>query len=146
MGKHYRYLNALVACGILLAASSALAQSGGTFKARLSTVPVDATMLPTVTGRGSVKAVLAGNKLTISGSFEGLRSAAIRASIHAGPQEGIRGPAVHDLNVTKEKAGSVSGSVDLTASEVEDLKNGRLYVQIDSERAPDGNLWGWVLH
>ena len=103
-------------------------------------------MLPTVTGRGSVKAVLTGNKLTISGTFEGLRSAAIRASIHIGPQEGIRGPAAHDLDVTKDKAGTVSGSVDLTVSEVEDLKGGRLYVQIDSERAPEGNLWGWVLH
>jgi hypothetical protein len=103
-------------------------------------------MLPTVTGSGSLKAVLAGDKLTISGSFEGLRSPAIHASIHIGLQRGIRGPAVHDLEVTKQKAGSVSGSVDLTASEVEDLKNGRLYVQIDSERAPEGNLWGWVLH
>ena len=103
-------------------------------------------MLPTVTGSGSLKAVLAGTKLTISGSFGGLRSPAIHASIHIGSQKGVRGPAVHDLNVTTEKAGAVSGSVDLTASEVEDLKNGRLYVQIDSERAPEGNLWGWVLH
>ena len=146
MAKRYACLNTLVVCGILLAACVAIAQSGEAFKARLSTVPVDATMLPTVTGSGSLKAVLAGDKLTISGSFEGLRSAATHASIHIGPQRGIRGPAVHDLEVTKQKAGSVSGSVDLTASEVEDLKSGRLYVQIDSERAPEGNLWGWVLH
>jgi len=143
--KRYGFLNAFVVV-ILLAGYSALAQNGQSFKARLSTVPVDATMLPTVTGSGSLKAVLAGNKLTLSGSFEGLRSPAIHASVHIGPQKGVRGPAVYDLNVTKEKAGSVSGSVDLTASEVEDLKNGRLYVQIDSERAPEGNLWGWVLH
>jgi hypothetical protein len=146
MPKRYGCLNALVVCGILLAAYSALAQNGQSFKARLSTVPVDAAMLPTVTGSGSLKAVLAGTKLTISGSFEGLRSPAIHASIHIGPQKGVRGPAVHDLEVTKQKAGSVSGLVDLTASEVEDLKDGRLYVQIDSERAPEGNLWGWVLH
>ena len=149
MVKRYGCLNAFVVVlvvVILLAGYSALAQNGQSFKARLSTVPVDATMLPTVTGSGSLKAVLAGTKLTISGSFEGLRSPASHASIHIGPQRGIRGPAVHDLVVTKQKAGSVSGSVDLTASEVEDLKNGRLYVQIDSERAPEGNLWGWVLH
>jgi hypothetical protein len=146
MVKRYGLLNALMSLVILVAGYSALAQNGQSFKARLSTVPVDATMLPTVTGSGSLKAVLVGDKLTISGSFEGLRSSAIRASIHIGPQRGIRGPAVHDLNVTKEKAGSVTGSVDLTASEVEDLKSGRLYVQIDSERAPEGNLWGWLLH
>lgn len=146
MVKRYGFLNALLSFVILLAGYSALAQNGETFKARLSTVPVDATMLPTVTGSGSVKAILAGNKLAISGAFQGLRSPAVRANIHIGPQKGIRGPAVHDLDVTKEKAGSVSGSLDLTASEVEDLKSGRLYVQIDSERAPEGNLWGWVLH
>src|SRR6201998_4979975 len=110
MGKYHRYLNALVLCGTLLAASPAVAQTAGTFKARLSTVPVDATMLPTVAGRGSIKAVLTGNKLRISGTFEGLRSAAIRASIHIGPQEGIRGSAAHDPEVTKDKAGAGTGS------------------------------------
>lgn len=145
MAKQHTCVNSLVATLILLAACSALAQNGESFKARLSTVPVDATMLPTVTGSGSLKAVLAGNKLTISGSFEGLRSPAIRASIHTGPQRGIRGPATRDLTVTRDKSGSIAGSLDLSPSEVEDLRNGRLYVQIDSERAPDGNLWGWLL-
>jgi hypothetical protein len=136
---------AVVGAVILLMACSANAQNGESFKARLSTVPVDATMLPTVAGSGSLKAVLAGNKLTISGSFEGLRSPATHASIHIGPQKGIRGPAVHDLTVTQGTTGSISGSLDLTPSEVADLRNGRFYVQIDSERAPDGNLWGWLL-
>lgn len=145
MANQHGCIAALVGAFILLGGCAAIAQNGESFKARLSTVPVDATMLPTVAGSGSLRAVLAGNKLTISGSFEGLRSSAIRANIHIGPQKGIRGPAVHDLTVTKEKAGSISGSVDLASSEVEDLRNGRLYVQIDSERAPEGNLWGWVL-
>lgn len=145
MEKRHRCIAAMIGAVVLLAGCSVVAQNGESFKARLSTVPVDATMLPTVAGSGSLKAVLAGNKLTLSGSFEGLRSPASRASIHIGPQKGIRGPAVHDLTVSKATAGSISGSVDLTTSEVQDLKSGRLYVQIDSERAPDGNLWGWLL-
>jgi CHRD domain len=145
MAKHRSLISALAGCMILVAACSAVAQKAPSFKARLSTVPVDATMLPTVAGSGSLKALLAGNKLTLSGSFEGLRSPAMRASIHIGQQKGIRGPAVHDLIVTKDKSGSISGSVELTSSEAEDLRSGRLYVQIDSEGAPEGNLWGWVL-
>ncbi len=145
MATHRRLIDAFVVTLILLAGYSAIAQNGESFKARLSTVPVDATMLPTVAGSGSLKGGLVGNKLTITGSFQGLRSPAIRASIHVGPQKGIRGPAVHDITVTKEKTGNVSGSLELTSSEIEDLKSGRLYVQIDSERAPDGNLWGWLL-
>src|SRR3989442_4156030 len=107
MAKQRGRINALVGTLIVLAGCSAIAQNGESFKARLSTVPVDATMLPTVAGSGSLRAVLAGNRLTISGSFEGLHSSAIRANIHVGPQKGIRGPAVHDLTVTKEKAGSI---------------------------------------
>ena len=138
-------LCSLILSSILLAGHSAIAESAESFKARLSTVPVDATMLSTVAGSGSLKAVLTGNKLTVTGSFQGLRSPAIRASIHIGPQKGIRGPAVYEVTVTKDKAGNIGGSVDLTPSEVDDLRNGRVYVQIDSERAPDGNLWGWLL-
>ena len=26
-----------------------------------------------------------------------------------------------------------------------DLEKGRLYVQLHSEKAPDGNLWGWLM-
>jgi hypothetical protein len=60
---------------------------------------------------------------------------------------GIRGPAILDLDLMISKAvkGTLSGSVDLTPDQIADLRNGRLYVQIQSERAPDGNLWGWLL-
>jgi len=37
------------------------------------------------------------------------------------------------------------GSLDLTREQVQSLQSGRLYVQISSEKAPDGNLWGWLL-
>jgi hypothetical protein len=39
----------------------------------------------------------------------------------------------------------VSATLDLTPQQIESLKKGRLYLQIDSEKAPDGNLWGWLL-
>jgi len=38
-------------------------------------------------------------------------------------------------------SGTVSGSFDLTLNKSDGLRKGRLYVQIDSEKAPDGNLW-----
>jgi hypothetical protein len=39
----------------------------------------------------------------------------------------------------------MAGSFDLTPQQVGDLQGGRLYVQLQSEKAPDGNLWGWLL-
>jgi hypothetical protein len=58
---------------------------------------------------------------------------------------GMRGPAVADLTVTKAPTGTISGNLNLTAPQVEALKAGRIYVQIDSEKGPEGHLWGWLL-
>jgi CHRD domain len=135
---------ALLGAALLFGVRTTVAESSETFKARLSTVPIDVTMLSTVAGSGSLTAVLTGNKLTLTGTFQGLRSPAILAQIHRAPK-GIRGPAILDLTVSKETSGAVSGSIELTPDQVEDLRNSRLYVQINSERAPNGNLWGWLL-
>jgi CHRD domain len=133
-----------IGAAILWLVHSTGAQNGETFKARLSTVPIDVTMMSTVAGSGSLTAVLAGKKVTITGTFEGLRSPATIARVHRGPR-GIRGPAMFDLAVSKATSGTVSGSLELAPRQIEDLRNGRFYVQIHSEGAPDGNLWGWLL-
>ncbi len=116
-----------------------------TFKGRLSPVPIDVTMMSRIAGSGSLTAMLAGKTLTLSGTFEGLRSPATTAQIRRGPK-GIPGPAIIDLTVSKAEKGTVSGSFELTPEQITDLKSERWYVQIQSERAPEGNLWGWLLH
>jgi hypothetical protein len=67
------------------------------------------------------------------------------ARLHRSPNRGIRGAPFADLTVTAATHGEIRGSVELTAAQVEDLEKGRLYVQLHSEQAPDGNLWGWLL-
>jgi hypothetical protein len=123
------------------------AQQPKTFKARLSPVPIDVSMQATIAGSGSVSAVLTGTKLAITGTFDGLKSPATIAQIHKSPVRGVRGPNVLDLAVSRTDAasGTLSGSFDLTPIQVADLEKGRLYVQLHSEKAPDGNLWGWLL-
>src|SRR5262249_49874598 len=98
-----------------------------------------------VAGAGSGTAVLAGSKLTLTGTFQGLRSAATTARVHAGPARGVRGAAIGDLTVSKATEGNLSGAIDLTREQMQALQAGRLYVQISSEKAPEGNLWGWIL-
>jgi hypothetical protein len=133
-----------IAGALFFAVPVALSQQGENFRTRLSPVPIDVSMQPRVAGAGSVTAALQGARLTVSGTFEGMRSAATAAHLHRGPR-GIPGPRIFDLTVTKAPSGSVSGSVDLTLAQVEDLRNGRIYVQIHSESAPEGNLRGWLL-
>ena len=134
---------------VLLRAPDANAQQGvrkEIYKVRLSPVPIDVSMMAAIAGYGSLTATLSGKQLTISGTFEGLKSPATTGHIHRG-FKGIRGPVIPnlDLSVSHAAKGSVSGSLELTPDQIADLHAARLYVQIESERAPDGNVWGWIL-
>ena len=114
-----------------------------TFVTRLSPVPITVAMQETVAGRGSVTAVLAGNRLTIEGTFEGLRSPATVARVHLAARA-LRGPAIGDLTVSGGTSGTIKGAVELTERQREALEKNSLYIQIHSEKAPEGNLWGWL--
>ena len=119
------------------------AQAAKTYKTRLSPVPVPAYQ-PTVVGTGTVTATVTGTKLAISGTFEGLATPATIARIHKSPKPGVRGPVLFELTISKGTSGTISGSFDLTAAQAQELAQSRYYVQIHSEKAPDGNLWGWL--
>jgi hypothetical protein len=121
------------------------AQSGTTFKGRLSKVPVDAKMVPVILGVGEATASLNGTTVTISGKFEGLGSPATVARLHEAKKIGLHGPAIAELTVTQAESGTVSGRVNLTPEQVNALRQGRLYVQIHSQVGPDGHLWGFLL-
>jgi len=140
-----RFVKPLVCFVVGLASISA--QSPRTFKTRLSPVPIDVSMQATIAGSGSVTAVLSGTKLSITGTFEGLKSPATIAQVHKSPVRGVRGPVVFELAVAKTDAssGTLSGAFDVTPLQIADLEKGRLYVQLHSEKAPDGNLAGWLM-
>ena len=129
----------------LALALSASAQSPETYKVRLAPVAIDAAMKAVIAGEGSFTATLAGSKFTLNGTFTGLKSNATLAHIHQGTAPGVRGGVLLNLNVTKAVSGEISGTFDLTPEQVENLHKGRWYVQIHSEKAPAGNLWGWLV-
>ena|SRR6266567_995637 len=135
---------ALLATVVLRVALLAEAQAVKTFKARLSPVPIDVAMQATVSGTGLVTATLTGTRLVVNGTFAGLKSPATIVQIHKG-QRGVRGPAILDLKATNGTSGTISGEIDLSPQQVENLQKSWLYVQLHSEKAPDGNLWGWLL-
>ena len=123
-----------------------------TYRTRLSPVPIDAAMMASIAGSGTVTATLVGTRLTLTGTFESLRSPATVARLHRA-QKGVRGQAVFDLVVANtpgssgpasSTAGTISGALDLTPTQVDDLGRERFYVQLHSEKAPEGNLWGWL--
>jgi len=137
-------LFALLAAFLFSDPSSVAAQTGKAYRTRLSPVPLDQAMMATIAGTGSATATLTGTKLTVTGTFEGLKSPATIVQIHKG-QRGVRGPVILDLQATKGTSGTISGTVDLNPQQLQDLQNARLYIQLHSEKAPDGNLWGWLM-
>lgn len=114
-------------------------------RARLSPVPIDATLQNTIAGLGAATATLAGTALTVEGSYRGLRSSATTVRVFESPKPGLRGPLVGEFASTGGTTGTFTGTLTLTREQAVAFAKGLLYVQVQSEKAPDGNLWGWLM-
>jgi hypothetical protein len=139
---------ALTIITLVVFAAPVLAQRPQAFTARLTWVPIGGAERNDVAGEGSATATLAGSRLTITGSFEGLPAPVTAAKLHRGPATGVRGPAIADLRVAGGANGTVAGDLQLSAEQVAALEAGQLYIQVYSEKGvlPDhATLFGWLL-
>ena len=142
--RHGAALAVGAAMAVMLLAGAAASQDR--YETRLSSVADDLSTRDNVLGEGRARASLAGDQLTVSGEYKDLPSNATGAELRQGyaigaPSDQVVGP----LQVTGGKQGTLSGSIKLTKSQLTAMKAGWIYVQIKSEKAPDGNLWGWLL-
>jgi len=131
-----------IAAAMLLVCAPAWAAD---YEAQMDPAPFDASTRADILGSiGQVSATLTGNTLTVNGTFKDMTSPAIAASVRIGLMKGVVGEAIGPLAVTRTPQGSVSGSVQLNPAQIEALNREAIYVRIDSEKAPDGNLQGWL--
>jgi hypothetical protein len=135
----------VAAVALAMAAVSSVQAQAPQYRARLSVVPLDITMQSIIAGVGAATATLKGNTLTINGTFSGLKTPATVARVHRSPKTAMRGVPIGDLTATAATNGTISGSLELTREQIDDLAAGRIYIQLHSQKAPDGNLWGWLL-
>jgi len=126
----------LAACGPALADD---------FATHLSPAPVTDGTRAATTGEGRAEARLDGDRLTVSGSFQGLASNAIAAELRSGNGIGVPGDKLFDITATPGRDGALSGAVTLSRAQLTQLRRGHIYVQVDSQSAPNGNLQGWLL-
>lgn len=138
----------LAACFAGLTASAAFAAD---YQTHLGPMPLDDETKTVIAGSGDATANYDGKTLTVKGSFSGMPSSATEAHIFTSPIAGVPGQKILDLDVTKAASGTVSGSFALTSAQATALRTGKLYIQINSEKAPDqypwgpkGTLWGWL--
>jgi hypothetical protein len=127
---------------LVLCAAPALAED---FETRLGPSPVTDGTRSSITGEGHATATLDGNRLTVRGRFEGLAGNATRAALYDGIRIGAMGPRIADITVSPGTSGEVSGAVTLSTRQANAVRSGRVYIQVDSQKAPDGNLTGWLL-
>ena len=153
-----RYLSAFLLAAVLWNTVGFAIQAGNKYKARLAPAPplglraTGRTPASFVAGIGSASATLEGSRLVITGSFEKMASAATAAKVGLGLAPGARLDLIFDLTLTKTPnasppgtSGTIAGTFALTPAQVEALKGGKFYIQINSEGAPNGHLLGWLL-
>jgi hypothetical protein len=149
--SHFRLagftVGTVVGVALLSTALSAAAPDVATFETVLAHAPITDATKDSITGQGAATAKLEGNKLAVSGVFAGLTTPATDAHLMTGIGIGIPGTPLLDLTITAAKNGTISGSFTLNRAQLGALKSGRIYIQIDSQKAPapSGNLWGWLL-
>ena len=121
------------------------------YQAGLGPMPLDDETKLVIQGRGNATANSDGKTMTVKGDFHGLPSNATEAHVFLSPVAGVPGKPILDLDVTKSTSGTVSGQFNLTGAQATALRTGKLYIQINSEKAPDnvpwgnkGTLWGWL--
>lgn len=141
MSRHKAIL--ICAAAALLWAAPAWAAN---FEAQLDPAPFNATSRAIVIeSEGQVTATLEGRTLSVRGTFSNLSSPATAASFRVGLAKGVLGDAIGGtLTVTPATQGSVAGSIKLTSAQLAALNKQSLYIRIDSEKAPDGHLQGWL--
>ena len=121
------------------------------YQTNLGPMPLDDETKAVIAGRGDAVASSDGKTMTVKGNFHGLPSNATEAHVLLSPIAGVPGKPVFDLDVTKSTSGTLSGNFKLTGAQATALRTGKLYIQINSEKAPDnmpwgpkGTLWGWL--
>lgn len=117
----------------------------GPMRARLSPLPTDLAMQETIAGLGTATATLTGTTLAVEGTYRGLKSAATSVRVYESPRPGLRGPLVGEFASGGGTTGTFKGTLTLTREQAAAYAKGLLYVQVQSEKAPDGNLWGWLM-
>jgi hypothetical protein len=122
------------------------------YVANLGPMPLDDETKAVIAGRGQAEATIGQGRLTVTGDFHGLPSKATTAFLYLSPAIGVPGRQVLPLQLSGDTRGSISGTFKLTGAQAQALRTGRLYVQINSEKAPPGyvwgphgTLWGWLL-
>jgi hypothetical protein len=138
----------LLALSFALVAAPAMAAD---YQVNLGPMPLNDETKAVIAGRGEATISSDGKSMSVKGHFRGLPSNATGAHVMISPVTGVPGKSAFEMDIPKATSGDFSGAFKLTPAQAGALRSGRLYFQIDSEKAPadvpwgpKGTLWGWI--
>lgn len=138
----------LGAAALLALTAPAAAQAQpveNSFRSRLTSAAFQPPA-PIFKGDGDVTATLATRTVSIVGDYRGLASPVTKVRLLTGTAPGVPSATpMAELTSTGGTAGAISGQLRLTPAQINLLKAGRLYVQVETQAAPGGALWGWLM-
>jgi hypothetical protein len=143
-GPRGNYGSSVAVAAMLISTLGPIWAAEPVFQGELDPFPFTPATRAVVAGIGTISATLDGNNLTIQGTFTDLPSPATAAHLRMGLAMGVPGAVIGELTVSHEVAGTFTGKVMLNDTQLAGLRRNAVYVQIDSVKAPDGNLWGWL--
>ena len=119
-----------------------------TFTTTLSSANEVPAVAVASSGSAAISSTLDGNKLTVSGTFKNLSGAATLAHIHGPGDAKTAAPVLFALTFTNDAtggSGTLSGSVDLSADQLTQLKAGLLYFNVHTAANKSGEIRGQIV-
>lgn len=137
-------LIAFVLCGAVSAATAQ--EPANNFRTRMMTAAFTPSNGPFL-GDGNAAAAIDGRQIRIQGSFKQLAAPATRVRVLTGVDVGVPGEkTVAELRVSGSgTSGAFAGQIPASAANIALLRDNRLYIQVETQAAPDGALWGWLM-
>jgi hypothetical protein len=94
----------------------------------------------TATGNVVVTLNRSNGSVSVVGTFSGLSSNATAAHIHGPADVGVSAPVIVPLQVPSATSGAVTGTATMNATNMDDMLNGKTYLNIHSVNYPDGEI------
>ncbi len=140
---------AAVSLAMFAMPTASIAQEA-TYGDKLGLIPVSNTNRRSIGGTGAVNATLSGTSLNIEGTYRGLAADATGVGVYAGAAGVMGGDKIGEATLIETVAasgteGSFSGTVELTAEQVEALNDNALFVVVQTAANPTGEIRGWLV-
>jgi hypothetical protein len=84
------------------------------------------------------------NVVTVNGSFQGLTGAAIAAHIHGPANEDQAADILCGLTASPSVSGTVTGTCNFTDEQVDQLRDGLMYINVHTPQYPAGEIRGQI--